>query len=152
MFRIRLACIDDLETYFLWINDKHVRINSFNTKKVNFGIHRKWFLEKINSNQSCLLVLEKNNKAIGQIRFDDNETYTLIDYSITFEYRKKGFGDLLLKLGTDFYIKNRINRKIKIITAIVKQTNIASIKIFEKNGYVKYYDNDEKTIIFKKEI
>ena len=121
MFRIRLAGIDDLQTYFNWVNDEEVRKNSLNSNKVDFDVHKKWFLEKINSNQSFLLILEKNNNPIGQIRFDNYEQKTSIDYSISSDHRKKGLGEILLKLGIDFYIKNRLNNKINIITAEVKK-------------------------------
>ena len=152
MFRIRLAGIDDLQTYFNWVNDEEVRKNSLNSNKVDFDVHKKWFLEKINSNQSFLLVLEKNNNPIGQIRFDNYEQKTSIDYSISSYHRKKGLGEILLKLGTDFYIKNRLNNKINIITAEVKKTNLASIRIFEKNGFTKFFQNKSETILFKKQI
>lgn len=149
---IRLASLSDLKIYFKWVNEIEVRKNSFDTNEIELYKHKKWFLSRLNSKNSYLLILEKKNKPIGQIRFDIQDFKALIDYSIDAKHRGQGLGSELLKMGIKFIVNNPNVKKIKYFEAQVKVSNIASIKIFESIGFEKILISDLNKIIFKKSI
>lgn len=150
LLNIRSALITDLEIYFKWVNEKVVRKNSFDSKKITLNNHEKWYLNKLKSKNTHLLIFEKESIPIGQIRFDINDSKAHIDYSIDKKYRGKGLGGILLKMGIRHIINNPKIKNIISFKAEVKISNISSIKIFENNGFKKRLLYDSNKIIFEK--
>lgn len=135
---IRLAKLEDLTLYFKWVNEPSVRKNSIDTGQISLVLHEKWFLNKLNSDNSILLVLELNEVPIGQLRFDIEDEIVLIDYSIDQEFRLRGFGNLLIQRGIDYFMKiSKNDEKDFVFRGIVKRINTASIKVFIKNGFLE---------------
>lgn len=56
-----------------------------------------------------------------------------LNYSISKEYRGKGYGKKIIEIGCIFLVKK--SEKIKKIKALVKKENIASQKIFNSLGF-----------------
>lgn len=137
----RRAEKSDVFTYFDWANDESVRKNAFNSEKIEFNSHEKWFNEKINSSSSLLLVALLNDKPIGQIRFDQvsDSTYE-VDVSIDNSIRGQGLGVDIIRGGTDAMIKH--NSSIQRIVAKIKKNNAASRKAFVSAGYKNLTAND----------
>ncbi|SHH20808.1 GNAT family N-acetyltransferase [Tepidibacter thalassicus] len=129
--QLRLANYKDCDLLFNWANDDLVRKNSFNSSKIDYSEHRKWFRSKIESNNSKIYICILNNKNIGQVRIDIEEHTGMINYSIDKDYRGLGIGTEILKL-----IKSQFSNLILI--GRVKYGNIPSIKAFEKAGYIKF--------------
>ena len=135
---IRLAKLEDLTLYFKWVNEPSVRKNSIDTGQISLVLHEKWFLNMLNSYNSILLVLELNEVPIGQLRFDIEDEIVLIDYSIDQEFRLRGFGNLLIQRGIDYFMKiSKNDEKDFVFRGIVKRINTASIKVFIKNGFLE---------------
>ncbi|GJM33456.1 MAG: hypothetical protein DHS20C18_24570 [Saprospiraceae bacterium] len=142
--RLRKATAKDVELYFNWANDNSVRKNAFSQEPILLEHHQKWFNQKIKNEESHLLILEKENIPIGQIRFDKDENNEWeIDYSIDFNYRGLGYGIMLLQRGLD-HLKN-IETKPKV-KAVVKGHNLASLKAFRNIGFQEY--QSDKVHIF----
>lgn len=147
---IRSALITDLVIYFNWVNEKVVRKNSFNSKKITLYDHKKWYLNKLKSKNAHLLIFEKESIPIGQIRFDIKDNIAHVDYSIDKKHRGKGFGGILLKMGIEHIINDLEIKNIVSFKAEVKTSNISSIKIFENNGFKKKIFNHSSKFIFEK--
>ena len=147
---IRNCNKDDCEVLFNWVNDIKVRENSIQNKIIQFEDHVAWFKNMLESNLCQIYILCLENNPIGQIRFDfTNENEWTIDFSIATEYRNKGFGKLIVKLGID-----KLKNSSHPIVAIVNINNINSIKIFKSLNFteISILDiNDEKYIKFLKE-
>ena len=111
--------------YFEWVNDKQVRLNSFNTENVIWSHHLKWFEQKLKSDKCELFVLKLNGNIVGQLRIDKFEDSWLIDYSIDTSYRRLNLAYKMFNLFIDKYPECKLIAKIKT-------TNIPSIKIFER--------------------
>ena len=124
--------------YYEWRNDILVRKNSFDSNIINLISHKKWFNKKINSNNSIMLVAELNKNLIGQIRFDVKNLFAYISYSLSSEYRGKGLGTSLLRMGIYEFKKNQF-KNIPLI-GYVKKNNAKSIKAFESIGFKKKKD------------
>ncbi len=125
---LRKANINDCKLFFDWTNDKVVRKNSFHTDVIKWRDHQEWFKGKLNNSNSYLYIVENNQDKIGQVRFDCVDGKALIDYSISRNFRGKGFGKQTVaraieKIKHDFL-------GVNVIEAKVKTTNIASSKIF----------------------
>jgi RimJ/RimL family protein N-acetyltransferase len=70
------------------------------------------------------------------------DEYYEIDYTISEQYRGKGFGNKIINL---LQVKSgNIN-----LLARVKNNNIPSIKIFTKNGFKLVSENDDVLIFTK---
>ena len=76
---------------------------------------------------------------MGQIRFEVEDKYAIINYSIDYMVRGRGLANVLLSLGIKEFKK--IN-KIPLL-AIVKSRNISSIKSFIRLGFVEKDENDD---------
>jgi len=150
LLNIRSASKADLSIYFKWVNDEVVRKNSFNSKKITLNDHEKWYLNKLKSKNTHLLILEKGSIPVGQIRFDIEDHKACIDYSIEKKYRGKGFGGILLKMGIQHLENNLKIKNVKSFKAEVKKSNLLSIKIFENVGFEKKSFYDSNKVIFEK--
>ncbi|MCW7482144.1 GNAT family N-acetyltransferase [Leptospira kanakyensis] len=140
-FKVRLATIKDSKQLFDWVNDPAVRKASFNTSRINWQDHEKWFQEKIRSSNSIILIFEADGISVGQIRFDKeiNNNY-IIDFSIQKDFRGLSYGTIIIRIGID-YMVNLFSRPITF-TGKVKLENLNSIKAFQNNEFVKISETD----------
>ena len=131
----RIAQKKDLMTYFNWINDKSVRMNSFSSETISLNDHKEWFKNSI-SNPNTLMLVFKNNFSvmIGQVRITtSNCNENIIGISIDSKFRSMGYGKLMLMESLNYFFKEF---KVKTIYAYIKSSNISSKFIFSKAGFV----------------
>ncbi|MDT0644231.1 GNAT family N-acetyltransferase [Zunongwangia sp. F363] len=112
---------------FKWINDPEVRKNALTPKEIGWEEHQEWFSNRTRSENTKLYILENEAEPVGQIRFDWENDYWKISYSVEKNSRGQGLGTKILELGL-----NKIDGKVK---AWVKADNPKSKKIFEKLGF-----------------
>ena len=140
-FYIRKVKKQDMKKIFDISNDEEVRRNSFNSEKIVFDNHQKWFLNKLKDRNILFLVAQKDDEVFAQVRFEkDNEGY-IISISLSSKVRGCGLGVKILEKSLE-YFKEKIGNEE--IYAYIKKENISSIKIFEKIGFRK-----EKEILYK---
>jgi UDP-2,4-diacetamido-2,4,6-trideoxy-beta-L-altropyranose hydrolase len=120
---VRSVTISDEELLFIWANDITVRQNAISQKNIEWADHMRWFRNKLETSRSKMFILECGDIPVGQIRYDLEEDYWLIDYSIDKKYRGFGFGSTIVKLTLPFLE----GQKTK---ALVKKENNSSKKIF----------------------
>ncbi len=126
-FVLRNIVKKDCKLLFDWANDPDVRNNALNTTNIMWNNHLNWFLDKLVNPDTYIYILERKGIAIGQIRFDREDDYWKLDYSIDKKYRRMGIGSKIIKLGLE-----KIEGEVK---AWVKLDNIASRKVFQKLGF-----------------
>ena len=133
--KLRKANLSDLDLYFHWVNDPDTRQYAISTAHVSYDEHCLWFAKKVTSKDACLWVLEQDGTPVGQIRFDMDRTQreTTISYAIAQEHRGKGIGLSVVKMGLELFFKSE--KDILHVNAIVKSTNEASRKIFDRLGF-----------------
>ncbi len=124
---------EDLITYFEWTNEPETRRQAMHPDSISLENHSSWFLKKIASNNDFMFIFEQE-EPIGQVRFDAVESHYLISYSVDQQYRGKGLGTVLIKLGLEALQKKLGKRPVVI--AYVKPANTASLKVFEQNSFV----------------
>ncbi|WP_167955988.1 GNAT family N-acetyltransferase [Anaerosporobacter faecicola] len=144
---LRDVILTDMDLLFQWVNETEVRKNSFNIEMIKYENHIRWFHDRYQDNNCFMYILMDNDTPVGQIRLEYKDNIAYIDYSIQKNYRKKGYGTVIIKL-----IENKV-REIydrTILVANVKKSNIHSIMRFRNLGYscIEYNDYFE----FSKEI
>ena len=151
MLLIRKAQQFDCRSYFQLVNDQLVRQNSINTDMVQWDEHKKWFMERLSSKNTLLLVAEKENFFLGQVRFDycSIRAVWFIDYSINKDFRGRGYAKEMVKKSMIFLSK--LDTKSYLINASVKHENHPSKKVFQALGF-NILDQDELMVTYTKKI
>lgn len=148
----RKALETDLMTYFNWANDESTRKNSFNSDRIDLKGHTGWFLQKIASPDSLLLIFETKEKTpVGQVRIETGADNAVIGISIDAAFRGQSLASFMIDSACTEYFRNFTQTTI---AAHIKAANIASIKSFEKAGFnskEEYMVGDERRIILFKQ-
>ena len=125
---------DDMDLLFEWANDDEVRNNAFNSEKIPYENHVKWFELAYQRNDVYMFIMcNEDDIPIGQIRLNTEGENAIIDYSIDGDIRGMGFGASMLWLIIE-KIQNEIP-EIKRLIGQVKHENVASARAFEKCGF-----------------
>lgn len=137
MVYLREATMQDMDLIYEWANDPAVRINSFNSEPIQYDTHVKWY-NRIMSDESVLqFILMDDDTPVGQIRLNIDGDEAEIGYSIASAYRGKGYGHKVLQLVAEKVKAD--HHDIRCLVAKVKPENIASSKLFEREGYETKY-------------
>ena len=150
LMKIKVASENDAKLIFNWSNDPLVRTQSFYTNTIEFENHKNWFKEKLQNDNSLLLINTWEGNNIGLVRFEVENNKCTIGILMDEGYRGKGFSSLMLINSCTYYFK----RFSLPIYAFIKKTNIASIRSFEKVGF-KIFDetieNGFNALVYKLE-
>ena len=95
--RLRNAEKEDINLIYEWANDESERRNSFNTQKIEYADHCKWYANKLESDDTFIYVMMKDEEPVGQGRLELEGNKATISYFVDEKYRKKGIATLLYK-------------------------------------------------------
>lgn len=137
MVVLRKATAEDMGLLYDWANDPIVRKNSFNSAFISYETHQKWFRNMMSDESVLQYILMDDETPIGQIRLNVEGEEAEIGYSISEEYRGKGFGRKILQMIVAEVKENY--PEIKRMVAKVKPENVASNKLFVSEGYEEKY-------------
>ncbi len=143
---IRPISIADLDFTYLLSNDSVIRENSYNTEPIAHANHSNWFANKLSNTNAFYYIGEFNRQPVSFVRIEKHETENIIGIAVAKKFRGKKLSDKFLKLISKEFAKYNHNSKI---IAYIKETNIASIKSFEKAGFVFETNcviNNEKSV------
>ncbi len=130
---VRPARTADARRLWQWANDPIVRVNSFNSKKIPWEEHRKWFRSKLGSPDSRFWILEHDQVPVAQVRYDRTNTRTAeIALSVAPQFQGLGIGTKALTLTIRTACKEL---RVQQIKAFVLSSNEASIRAFGKAGF-----------------
>ena len=136
-FIVRKTGIEDAKRIWEIRNHPASRQESLNQKEISLNDHFDWFKNKYfeNHNNACF-VLEHQEMIVGYCRLDSDNNSYIVSIAIDPDYHGQGLGTILLskslrQLNTD-----------KIVLATVRKDNLASLRIFEKNGFIPVKDDD----------
>ena len=144
-WEVRNANNKDMELFWVWANDGQVRINAINKEPITIETHSRWFQTKLSNCKCTIYLILIENRPVGQVRFDVEENFARIDYSIAKQFRGRKIGKTLLKEAISKYWSRN---KIKLLGEVMPH-NIASEKIFKSLGFRMKTEGDNK--IFMKE-
>jgi RimJ/RimL family protein N-acetyltransferase len=148
--KVREVTENDSELIFNWSNDPLVRSQSFKSNKIEFKNHENWLKEKLKNDNSLLLINQFKSNNIGLVKFEVEKENCTVGLLLDKKYRGQGLSSLMLRISSAFYF----HRFLIPISAYIKESNIASIKSFEKAGY-KFFNNTKvngfNTLVYKLE-
>lgn len=132
---IKNATQNDSIDIWNWRNDPHSRSMFINSNLVSWDEHSLWF-NRLLSNPAHIVYIgsTKENEKVGVCRFDIGPSGDIAEVSINLNpaMRGKGLSQVFLKAATSIFWDNK---KINL-TAKIKKENAASLKCFEKSGFV----------------
>ncbi|MFC2095146.1 UDP-2,4-diacetamido-2,4,6-trideoxy-beta-L-altropyranose hydrolase [Candidatus Bipolaricaulota bacterium] len=133
--RLRPARKEDCGMLWEWANDPDVRSASYSTEAISWEDHLNWF-NGVAADPNCHIwvAVDSEDKPLGEIRFEAiGQKEAKIGVSIGREYRRKGFGSMLISLG----VQEAFSRtSMQLLHAYVRQGNEASIRAFERAKFV----------------
>lgn len=148
--QLREATKNDVDITFRWASDTNIRKYSFQQEAITQEMHYAWYNSKINDPSCLYLLLEKDSEVIGSIRYDINtENEALISYLIDNNYHGHGYGNAILSLSLGVLTEK--NPRLKQLIGFVVPENIASRKIFERQGYL-LDSSDQKKLKYIKQL
>lgn len=137
---MRGARQDDSPDLFEWRNDPHTRSVSLSTAEVSWEDHERWFETTLANQHRHIYIGELVNDiaetvAVGMVRFDCNENDSTAEVSINLNpnMRGQGLGYSTLSSGIASFWGDA--PEVLSITARIRDTNAASIAIFQKAGF-----------------
>ncbi len=128
---LRAATAEDREFFFHLANDPLVRAQSFSKENIPWERHKAWFDEKVRGDHTRMYVLEAQGLPAGVIRFDLNDRFSTLNYSLDAVGRGKKWGVVLIELG----LRALATRWTGEIRAAVKTSNRPSCLVFEKLAF-----------------
>jgi UDP-2,4-diacetamido-2,4,6-trideoxy-beta-L-altropyranose hydrolase len=135
LLHFRPANSDDCRTIWEWANDPVTRRMSFSSEPIAWETHVQWFEHRL-KDASCLFLIgeDQSGTPIGQVRYEGEKPYEVtISVSIAPEFRGRGYGEAMIALSIDELLPHP-----KLIHAYIKPDNLASIRAFEKAGFVDH--------------
>lgn len=143
--KLRPIKSEDLKKVFEWRNDPEVRKNSLTQHIISMNEHNQYWNRFLSNEKNLAYIIVKDNSTdIGVLKLKYQDTGTSeVDIILSKDYRGKGTGKQVLDAAKEKAFK----KGIKKLTAKIKHDNIASIKTFEKCGFVPnlvYYELEIK--------
>lgn len=139
------ATLDDSDDLYCWRNDAITRSMFISTEIVQRPDHDNWMRATINNPDRILLIAHYGAEKIGTIRFDIEDGTALVSITVSPQHRGKKFASAILLAA-----ENTLPQKITTLRAEIKTANCASIKSFEKAGFLLKEQNDTLAIYQKK--
>ena len=132
---IKNADTNDCIDIFNWRNNPESRKMFLISRKVSWDEHKKWFKNSLlNPRKVLLICYDEIKEKVGIVRFDIENTQTLISINLNPSKRGRGLSRQCLTESIKFFISNyNLNGKI---VAIIKEENIRSIKSFKSSGFI----------------
>lgn len=132
---IKNADTNDCIDIFNWRNNPESRKMFLISRKVTWDEHKEWFKNSLlNPRKVLLICYDEIKEKVGIVRFDIENTQTLISINLNPSKRGRGLSSQCLTESIKFFVSN-YNLKGRIV-AIVKEENIRSIKSFKSSGFI----------------
>lgn len=143
---LRRVCLEDRELLYRWANDPVTRQNAFHSEPIPYERHRQWFADALKDQSVVIYICMDEDEAVGQLRVNISNGEALISYSVDANRRGSGVGSELLRLA-ELRLREEYP-EIRSFKAEVKYGNIASAKVFDRNGYSRE-DRAEYIVFYK---
>ena len=131
------AAMADALDVLAWRNDAVTQKMSGSTGFINEVDHFEWFEKTIENPKKLMLIAsdEHTNVKIGMVRFDLNHELTSSEISINIDpdYRGEGYGHQFLIRAAEYV--SAVCPTCRVINAVVRVQNMASIRAFSSVGY-----------------
>lgn len=129
----------------MWRNDPTTRLASLNTSEIAWDDHATWYSEALRKPTIAFYISEvitPEAHSIGMCRFNISEDRTSAEVSINLnpEYRGKGLAQGVLRDSIQLFSEEFPT--ISGLTATIRTSNSASIKIFHSENFETLNEED----------
>lgn len=125
---IRVATAEDSEPLFLWRNHPSIRQVSRNLEEINWNEHQQWFARVLNASDRLLLLGERDEMAVGVVRFDIEGEEAEVSIYLVPGVKVPGLGRDLLQSAEHWLAAHQ--PAIRLIRAQVLGDNVRSHHLF----------------------
>jgi RimJ/RimL family protein N-acetyltransferase len=127
----RKATKEDARVIYDWANEEVAREASFYSEPIKWENHLLWFNKKLKDDNTLILIFQYEQNPVGLVRIEIADE-TIIGISIDRRFRGKKLAPVLLKKACSEFWKKLDSP----VFAYIKKDNVASIKSFEKAGFL----------------
>lgn len=141
-FAIRKTIEEDLMPIYELANDPLIRSVSLSSVPITLETHKQWFHEMMkNPLQLMFTILDGRANFLGQLRFDlRDDNIATISISLVSSSRGFSLASKIITQGVKIIHKLHPSRTV---VALIKPDNMASIKSFEKVGFILQKTEDD---------
>lgn len=135
MLTLRRADAHDSQALWSWRNDEATRAASLNDAPIPWDRHEQWFLATLSDPARAILIaLDDGGDRVGMVRFDvDSPATAIVSINVAPERRGDGVGRSLLHSALEWMTEQG---HATTVIAVVRSDNSASLRIFEREGFV----------------
>lgn len=145
MITIRSATIRDALRLYVWRNHPTTRAMFRNTAPISWESHVEWLKLALFNLSRILYIVERDDDPVGTARLDLDGVEAEVSVTIAPEARGAGIGTEALRLLRDEAFESHVLQRL---VARIKVENGASIKAFERAGFVERFRTEtEVTLI-----
>ena len=133
VLRLRRAEEEDEARLLIWRNTRSVREASFSQREISAEEHHRWFVRKLADSGCALLIIEDEERPVGQIRLDRlDPDLAEVSIALATGARGRGIGREALRLAVP-----EASRLLDVanVKALVKRDNCASLRAFRAAGF-----------------
>lgn len=112
-----------------WRNDPITRANSVNTAPVERVEHEEWLKASIDSPEKKIFIAELMGGPVGSVRIESRGNHSELSWTVAPGSRGKGIGKIMVSAALRLLSGE--------VTAKIRSSNAASIKIASSSGFVK---------------
>ena len=146
---IRRTTMNDADKLLEWRNDPETVRFSTTDAGVSKDEHYSWLERKLDSEETMILIGcdSASGEEMGVVRFDaHDEHFWVVSINLAPAWRGRKMAAPLLDEAVAVFG----NEHTAILTAYVKQGNIASRKVFERCGFALYEENEDQLTYMNK--
>lgn len=131
---LRVADEGDMGRVWVWNNEPAARDASIRGESIPWPAHQRWYAAKLREQDSAFWIAEQPHiGAIGSVRIERRGEEDVISLALTPGVRGRGLGSVVIAEA----VKQRRNAgSERPVVALVKPNNVASVKAFERAGFV----------------
>ncbi|MBN2165261.1 MAG: GNAT family N-acetyltransferase [Marinilabiliaceae bacterium] len=132
------AAFDNYDDYYA-IRSEHKNLYWTGYKEPpQYDSFKKWFFERIEDSKRNIYLLYVNKECVGSLHIDFYTNYIAIGYSVKEAFEGNGHATFLVKEAINISHKEKLrNMDCSSVKAWINSQNIGSIKVVEKNGFIK---------------
>ena len=143
--QVRLATAVDSATLLAWRNNPAIRRFSHDPGLIDPVVHAAWLARTLDDPQRELLVFERNDEALGVVRFDIDGEHARVSIYLAPTQLGKGQGAAVLHAAEQWLLGRRAD--FDRFTAEVLDDNRASHQLFLDCGYARSAARYEKRVV-----
>jgi UDP-2,4-diacetamido-2,4,6-trideoxy-beta-L-altropyranose hydrolase len=130
---LRAAGGDDCRLWWTWRNERETRRLSFHSEEIPLQSHIAWYHESLANPRRRMFIVENDaHEPIGFVRLDLADDSAEISLGLAPEHRGRGYGEAVIRRAAS---ETLAAGNAEVVTAIVKEQNIASRRVFEQAGF-----------------